>query len=51
MKCSICNKKIEITFMNKIIGTVYRKGKKQYGVCNECQKKLSSKEIKEKLDL
>lgn len=51
MKCTICNKKIELTFMNKIIGTFYMKGKKKYSVCNECQKKLSSSEIKEKLGL
>jgi len=51
MKCNICNKKIEMTFMNKIIGTFYTKGKKRYPVCNECQKKVSDKEIKEKLEI
>ena len=51
MKCAICSKKIELTFMNKIVGTIYTKGKKHYNVCSECQKKLSDKEIKEKLDL
>jgi len=51
MKCSICNKKIETTFMNKLVGTIYTKGRKHSGVCNECQKKFSSKDIKEKLVL
>lgn len=51
MKCEICNKKIETTFMNKIIGTYYVKGKKKYPICNECQKKLSDNDIKQKLKL
>jgi hypothetical protein len=51
MKCSICNKRIEMTFMNKVIGTLYMKGKKKYGVCSDCQKRHSSKEIKDKLGL
>jgi len=51
MKCSICGKKIEMTFMNKVVGTIYTKGKKRYPVCNECQKKLSDKEIRDKLNL
>ena len=51
MKCEICNKRIELTFMNKIIGTYYTKGKKKHPVCNECQTKLSETEIKEKLKI
>jgi len=51
MKCEICNKRIETTFMNKIVGTYYTVGKKRYPVCNECQNKLSDKEIKEKLKI
>jgi len=51
MKCNICNKKIETTFMNKIIGTMYTKGKKKYPICSNCQKEFSNKEIKEKLEL
>jgi hypothetical protein len=51
MKCSICSKKIETTFMNKIVGTVYTKGKKHHGVCKDCQSRFTSKEIKEKLGL
>ena len=51
MKCDICNKKIGTTFMNKIIGTYYVKGKKKKIVCPECQKSSDSKELKEKLNL
>jgi hypothetical protein len=51
MKCSICGKRMEITFMNKIVGTIYKKGKKRHAVCKDCQSRHSSKEIKEKLNL
>ena len=51
MKCDNCGKKIELTFMNKIVGTYYTKGKKRYPVCNDCQNKFSEKEIKEKLKI
>ncbi len=50
MKCDICRKKIETTFLNKIIGTRIRdsKGKKR-AVCNECQKKHPGEELRKKL--
>ncbi|MGM5482730.1 MAG: hypothetical protein ACQESF_04675 [Nanobdellota archaeon] len=50
MKCAICGKRIQETFLKKIIGTFIRnsKGKKNV-VCNECQSKLTIEEIKEKL--
>ena len=51
MKCNICNKRIELTFMNKILGTYYTKGKKRYNVCKDCQSRHTSKELKEKLGL
>ena len=51
MKCELCNKKIETTFMNKIVGTLYTKGKKKKAVCNNCQKTNTPKEIKEKIKL
>lgn len=37
--CSICKKKIERTFLNKVIGTYIKddKGKKHL-ICFECQK-------------
>ncbi|MBW2980379.1 hypothetical protein KY360_03110 [Candidatus Woesearchaeota archaeon] len=45
MKCEICKKKIEETFLKKILGTYVKdeKGKKHL-VCPECQKKLPKKE-------
>ena len=49
MKCEICQAKLETTFMNKIVGTYYTKGKKRKPVCPKCQKSNSTKEIKEKL--
>ncbi|MBI2558586.1 hypothetical protein HYW20_04645 [Candidatus Woesearchaeota archaeon] len=45
MKCSICSKSIDTTFLNKIIGTYIKDGKgKLHAVCFECQKKFASKE-------
>jgi hypothetical protein len=46
MKCSICGKKIDVTFMNKILGTYVKKkdSSKKYPVCFECQKKCTTKE-------
>lgn len=43
MKCEICSKAIETTFMNKLLGTYIKdeKGKKHI-VCFECQKKLDN---------
>lgn len=40
MKCVKCKKKIQTTFMDKIIGT-YIKGEPY---CMECQKKMLKKE-------
>lgn len=44
MKCSICGRKIEETFLKKILGTYIKKGKKKKAVCFECQKKFPRKE-------
>lgn len=44
MKCSVCNEKIETTFLEKIKGTYVNKKP----VCCLCQKKYSLKELKEK---
>ncbi|HLC86355.1 MAG TPA: hypothetical protein VJG30_03655 [Candidatus Nanoarchaeia archaeon] len=38
-KCSICNENIEKTFLDKIIGTYIKKGKKLEAVCSNCQRK------------
>jgi len=45
MKCEICKKRIEETFLKKILGTYVKdeKGKK-HAVCFECQKKFPTKE-------
>ena len=45
MKCEICRKEIEVTFMNKILGTYVKdKDGKQHTICFECQKKFNTKE-------
>ena len=45
MKCSICNKSISTTFLDKLIGTYVKDSKgKLHAVCFECQKKFNSKE-------
>jgi len=45
MKCSICSKTIETTFLNKIIGTYVKDSNgKLHPICFECQKKFDSKE-------
>jgi len=45
MKCEICKKKIEETFLKKIIGTYIKDAKgKKHSVCQECQKKYKTKE-------
>ena len=45
MKCSICNKSMETTFLSKIIGTYVKDKKgKLHTICFECQKKFNSKE-------
>jgi hypothetical protein len=50
MKCDVCGKKIELTFLNKMIGTTMRDAKKKKrNVCNECQKKYSKEELITKL--
>ncbi|MEK6963816.1 MAG: hypothetical protein AABX70_05280 [Nanoarchaeota archaeon] len=53
MKCELCKKTIEETFLKKILGTyVYTKeGKKKtkHSVCPTCQKSVPTEEIKKKL--
>ncbi len=47
MKCSICKKNVDETFLNKIKGTYVKvKGKKK-PVCQKCQ--LKNKDVGEKL--
>jgi len=47
MKCEICKKNIETTFMEKILGTYIKDDKgKKHPICFECQKKLSNDKTK-----
>ncbi|MBU2589419.1 MAG: hypothetical protein KKB39_01510 [Nanoarchaeota archaeon] len=39
VKCEICKEKIEQTFLEKINGTFFGKGKNKKAVCNNCQRK------------
>lgn len=43
MKCEICSKKIESTFMEKVLGTYVKdEARKKHLICFECQKKFSN---------
>jgi hypothetical protein len=45
MKCEICSRSIETTFLKKILGTYIKDAKgKLKPICFECQKKFTSKE-------
>ena len=47
MKCEVCNKTIETTFMEKILGTYIKDDKgKKHAVCFECQKSLNNDKAK-----
>ncbi|MFH1173642.1 MAG: hypothetical protein V1725_00735 [archaeon] len=50
MNCTLCGKKVEETFLKKILGTYVRNaaGKKKV-VCQNCQKQHGMAEIKSKL--
>ncbi|MFH1770746.1 MAG: hypothetical protein ABH828_04260 [archaeon] len=50
MKCDVCGKKVETTFLNKVLGT-YMKNKKSKKklVCKDCQQKHSKEELLTKL--
>tara|TARA_Y100000310_G_C20643462_1_gene795263 strand:- start:1151 stop:1303 length:153 start_codon:yes stop_codon:yes gene_type:complete len=49
MKCDICKKKIEETFLSKIKGTYVGSGKSKKAICQNCQKANPIEEIKKKL--
>ncbi|MBE5730088.1 hypothetical protein IHI26_02020 [Candidatus Parvarchaeota archaeon] len=38
MKCSVCGKEIETTFLNKIKGSYYKENGKLMPICSECFK-------------
>lgn len=43
MKCEICKKKIDETFLKKIVGTQIKDAKgKRHFICNECQQKFNN---------
>jgi len=45
MKCTVCGKPIDTTFLGKILGTYVKdRNGKVHPVCFECQKKFDSKE-------
>ena len=45
VKCSVCGKNVETTFLNKLIGTYIKNKKgKKVAVCFECQKKFPDKD-------
>jgi hypothetical protein len=45
MKCEICKKNIETTFLGKIIGSIIKDSKgKKHTICNNCQKQTQSKQ-------
>mgnify|MGYP000557215865 CR=1 FL=1 len=47
MKCEICRKNIETTFMGKILGTYIKNEKgKKHSICFECQKKFNNNKEK-----
>lgn len=49
VKCELCKKTIDETFLGKIIGTYYMEGKKKKAVCPDCQRGSSIEEIRKKL--
>ena len=47
MKCELCKKKIEETFLKKILGTYVKDSKgKKHAVCHECQKTAENEKAK-----
>lgn len=45
MKCEICNKNIQETFLKKILGTIVKDDKgKKHSICFECQKKFKTRQ-------
>ena len=47
MKCEICKKKIEETFLNKIIGAYFKDAKgKKHPVCQTCQQQYKNNKQK-----
>ena len=49
MKCSLCNTKVETTFLEKVKGTYIKKNGKLKLMCPACQKQYTKEEILKKL--
>ncbi|MBU1975451.1 MAG: hypothetical protein KKG59_03530 [Nanoarchaeota archaeon] len=50
MKCSVCGKNVDQTFLKKLVGTYVKdKKSKKKPVCKVCQKTMTMEQIKEKL--
>lgn len=50
MKCTLCNEKVEKTFLAKPIGTYVKdENGKKHLICNECQKENDIESIKSQL--
>lgn len=47
-KCCICGEDIERGFMDKLVGTIVRKDKKVFYICNSCQKEYKNS-LKDKI--
>jgi len=46
MKCEICKKEVEETFLKKVLGTYIKDSKgKKHLVCSDCQKAYKKEEI------
>ena len=49
MKCELCKRQVQETFLKKLIGSYVKDAKgKKHLICNSCQKQLSMQEIKAK---
>lgn len=50
VKCDICGKKVETTFLGKLVGTIIKNGSgKKKTVCKNCQSEHKN-DLKSKLD-
>ncbi|MBS3133654.1 hypothetical protein J4214_00300 [Candidatus Woesearchaeota archaeon] len=48
-KCDLCGNKLDMIFLNKIMGTYVKVNRKTRTVCSNCQSKFSIDELKEKI--
>ncbi|HLC58169.1 MAG TPA: hypothetical protein VJH95_06355 [Candidatus Nanoarchaeia archaeon] len=50
VRCELCKKTIDETFLGKLIGTYMMEGRKKKAVCRDCQKSNAPEKIREKLE-